>query len=64
VLLDDPFVKVPAECKWELMDMLHRLTEKVQVMYLTDDPFVGAWARRRSDEGLITLLEPVEEPVE
>lgn len=60
VLLDDPFVRVPAERKWELMDMLRRLSEKTQLLYLTDDPFVGAWARRRADSGAITLLEPVD----
>jgi uncharacterized protein YhaN len=61
VVLDDPFVRVPAERKWELMDMVHRLAEKVQLLYLTDDPFVGAWARRRADAGVITLLEPDDE---
>ena len=60
VLLDDPFTKVPAERKWELMDMLRRLSEKTQVLYMTDDPFVGAWARRRADAGEIALLEPVD----
>ena len=28
--------------------MLRRLGERTQLMYLTDDPFVGAWARRRA----------------
>lgn len=60
ILLDDPFVRVPAERKWELMDLLRRLSEQTQLLYLTDDPFVGAWARRRADTGAITLLEPVE----
>lgn len=60
VVLDDPFTRVPAERKWELMDMLRRLTEKTQVVYVTDDPFIGAWARRRADHGAIRLLEPVE----
>jgi hypothetical protein len=61
VLLDDPLAGVPAECKWELMDMLRRLGEKTQVLYLTDDAFIGAWARRRAEvEDNILLLEPVE----
>ena len=60
VLLDEPFVRVPAERKWELMDLLCRLGEKTQLLYVTDDPFVGAWARRRADAGAILLLEPVE----
>jgi hypothetical protein len=61
VLLDDPLADVPAECKWELMDMLRRLGEKTQLLYLTDDAFIGAWARRRAQvEDNILLLEPVE----
>jgi uncharacterized protein YhaN len=60
VLLDEPFLRVPAERKWELLDMLRRLGEKTQLIYLTDDPFVGAWARRRASAGLITLLEPID----
>jgi hypothetical protein len=60
VLLDEPFLRIGAERKWELLDMLRRLGEKTQLIYLTDDPFVGAWARRRASAGLITLLEPVE----
>jgi hypothetical protein len=60
VLLDEPFLRIGAERKWELLDMLRRLGESTQLIYLTDDPFVGAWARRRASAGLITLLEPVE----
>lgn len=59
VLLDDPLARVPAECKWELMDMLRRLGEKAQILYLTEDAFIGAWARGCSSEEIL-LLEPVE----
>jgi hypothetical protein len=60
VVLDEPFLRVASERKWELLDMLARLGEKTQLIYLTDDPFVSAWARRRATAGVITLLEPVE----
>jgi hypothetical protein len=60
VVLDEPFVRVPAERKWELMDMLCRLAERTQLLYVTDDAFIGAWARRRADAGALLLLEPVE----
>ncbi|HEV3226720.1 MAG TPA: hypothetical protein VGZ52_07790 [Acidimicrobiales bacterium] len=60
VVLDEPFLRIAAERKWELLDMLRRLGENTQLIYLTDDPFVGAWARRRASAGLITLLEPVD----
>jgi hypothetical protein len=63
VVLDDIFLRIPAERKWDLLDMLRRLGEKTQLVYLTDDPFVDAWARRRAAAGEITLLEPVAEPV-
>ena len=60
VVLDEPFLRIGAERKWELLDMLRRLAEKSQLLYLTDDPFVAAWARRRAAAGLVTLLEPVD----
>jgi len=60
VIMDEPFLRIAAERKWELLDMLRRLGDKTQLLYLTDDPFVGAWARRRAAAGLITLLEPVD----
>lgn len=60
VILDDPFLRIAADRKWELLDMLRRLGETTQLIYLTDDPYVGAWARRRAAAGLITLLEPID----
>jgi hypothetical protein len=60
VVLDEPFLRIAADRKWELLDMLRRLGETTQLIYLTDDPYVGAWARRRASAGLITLLEPVD----
>ena len=60
VILDEPFLRIAADRKWELLDMLRRLGESTQLIYLTDDPYVGAWARRRAAAGLITLLEPIE----
>jgi hypothetical protein len=62
VILDDPVSQVPAEHRWELMDMLRRLGERTQVIYLTSDAFIGAWARRRAEiDETILLLEPVPE---
>jgi hypothetical protein len=63
VLLDEPFLRIPADRKWELLDMLLRLSERVQLVYLTDDPYVTAWGRRRATDGSVLLLEPDPEPV-
>lgn len=57
VLLDDPFVALQGERKWEVLDLVERLSQKVQVVYLTDDPDVVLWARRRVNAGSVALLE-------
>lgn len=62
VILDEVFHRVPADRKWDLLDLLHRLAEKHQVIYLSDDAFVAAWARQRASDGAITLLELAPEP--
>lgn len=62
VVLDEVLHRVPAERKWDLLDLIHRLSERHQVVYLSDDPFVAAWARQRPD-GAVTLLEPAPETV-
>jgi hypothetical protein len=57
VVLDEVFLRVPADRKWDLLDLLHRLAERHQLIYLSDDAFVAAWARQRAIDGAITLLE-------
>lgn len=63
VVLDEVFLRVPADRKWDLLDLLHRLAESHQLVYLSDDAFVAAWARQRALDGTITLLELAPEPV-
>jgi hypothetical protein len=63
LMLDEPFTQLPADRKWAVMDMVERLGQQVQMLYLTDDPDVVTWARRRVASGSITLLEPVAETV-
>ncbi|MHB8670521.1 MAG: coiled-coil domain-containing protein [Acidimicrobiales bacterium] len=48
LVLDDPFRSVHGEQKWRVLDLLDRLAERVQLLYLTEDPDVVVWARRRS----------------
>jgi hypothetical protein len=70
VVLDEVFLRVPADRTWDLLDLVLRLAERHQLIYLTDDAFVAAWARQRALDGAITLLElapehqgePAEEP--
>lgn len=58
VILDEVFVRVPADRRWDLLDLLHRLSEEHQLVYLSDDAFVAAWARQRALDGTVTLFEP------
>ena len=60
-VFDEVFLRVPAERKWDLLDLLYRLSEKHQLIYLTDDAFVAAWASQHS--GDVTLLAPEPETV-
>jgi hypothetical protein len=59
VLLDEPFLRLRGDSKWAMLDLVERLAEKTQMIYLTDDVDVVVWARRRSALGVLALLEPV-----
>jgi hypothetical protein len=61
VLLDEPLVRVRGDQKWELLDLIERVADKTQIVYLTDDHDVVLWARRRAAGGSLVLLEPVSE---
>ena len=62
VLLDEVLLRVPAERMWDQIDLLYRLSERHQLIYLSDDAFVAAWARQLTD-GSLLLLEPEPEVV-
>jgi hypothetical protein len=61
VLLDEPFCRLRGDKKWEILDLVERLADKTQIVYLTDDHDVVMWARRRAASGALALLEPVTE---
>jgi hypothetical protein len=61
VVLDDPLVRVRGEQKWDLLDLIERVADKTQIVYLTDDHDVVLWARRRAGGSALALLEPVTE---
>lgn|GEM_PF-2149069 len=62
MVLDEVFLRVPPDRTWDLLDLVLRLAERHQVVYLTGDAFVAAWARQRALDGSITLLETDTDP--
>jgi hypothetical protein len=63
LLLDEPFSGATDTRLEELLDMIDRLSERVQLMYLTDDNRVVGWARARRSSHSFSLLEPTPETV-
>ena len=63
VILDEAFVQLDRERKLEVLDLLERVSEKRQIVYLTDDPDVMTWARRRANAGGVGLLAAAEATV-
>jgi hypothetical protein len=58
VLVDDALAAFSRHEKWRLLDLLARLGEASQVVYLTDDEETLEWARSRSVNGSLGLLAP------
>ena len=58
VIVDDALVAFPRHDKWRLLDLLARLGEASQVVYLTDDEETLEWARSRAVKGSLGLLAP------
>ena len=59
VILDETFLQVRGEVKWEILDLVERLAQGAQIVYLSNDPDVQLWARRRAGSNALMLLEPV-----
>ena len=59
LILDEPFLRIRGRRKWELLELVERLAAKAQLIYLSDDPDVVLWSRRRAAAGDLLLLEPV-----
>jgi hypothetical protein len=58
ILVDDALAAFPRHDKWRLLDLLARLGEASQVVYLTEDEDTLEWARSRSLNGGIGFLAP------
>jgi hypothetical protein len=60
LILDDPLRDVPAAQKPALLELLVRASLGQQLIYLTEDDAVAAWARLEALTGELTVLEPSE----
>ena len=58
LILDDPLVGVEAGVKQWILELVGRSAGSPQVIYLTSDPEVAAWARLEAMAGHLSVLEP------
>jgi hypothetical protein len=63
LIFDDALVRYERGDKWFLLDLLARLGETAQVVYLTDDPETARWASIRSLEDGVAFLDASARPV-
>lgn len=61
LLLDDPFQQLDPTMKPLLLEMLGRSAGEPQIVFLTEDPDVAAWARLEALTGEVALIEPAPE---
>ena len=59
LLLDDALTDVDPAAKPELLELLTKASSNQQVIYLTQDPDVAAWARVEALTGQLAIVEPV-----
>ncbi|MFN8053311.1 MAG: hypothetical protein U0Q22_17850 [Acidimicrobiales bacterium] len=55
LVIDDAFVNWPIEALADVFNRLERMGEVIQIVYLTDDPDVGAWARGLGSDRALVL---------
>jgi hypothetical protein len=58
LLLNDPFRQLDHTVKPRLLELLGRSAGDPQIIFLTDDPDVAAWARLEALTGEVSLIEP------
>ncbi|MGH9036168.1 MAG: hypothetical protein ACRD0O_10415, partial [Acidimicrobiia bacterium] len=58
IVIDDALAGFPRHDKWRLLDLLTRLGEASQVVYLPDDPDTAEWATARARQGTASLIRP------
>lgn len=55
LVLDEPFLPLGDQATASMLGLLERVGSVVQVVYLTDDPAVVAWASRRQPQGAVVV---------
>jgi hypothetical protein len=60
LILDDPLRELTSAQKPALLELLGRASAAQQIVYLTEDDAVAAWARLEALTGEIAVLEPAE----
>jgi hypothetical protein len=58
IFLDEPFLRVPSEVKPELLGVLLDASRRQQVIFLTEDEDVAAWARLEALAEHLALVAP------
>ena len=58
LLLDDPFQQLDSAVKPLLLELLGRSSGEPQIIFLTQDEDVAAWARLEALTGEVSLIEP------
>jgi hypothetical protein len=58
LVLDDPFVQFDSSMKPALLELLVEASHRQQVILLTEDPDVAAWARLEAITGVLSVVEP------
>jgi hypothetical protein len=54
-VLDEPLVGLGSNATWDLLDAIDRLADMVQIVYLTDDRVVEAWAEQAARNERVTV---------
>jgi hypothetical protein len=62
LILDDPLLGVEAGVKQWILELIGRSAGSPQIVYLTSDPEVAAWARLEAMAGHLAVLEPSPDP--
>ncbi|HEY5153296.1 MAG TPA: hypothetical protein VIJ47_01085, partial [Acidimicrobiales bacterium] len=58
LLVDDALADIDPASKPQLLEMLVKASARQQVIYLTEDEDVAAWARVEAMTGALGLVEP------